>query len=275
MHLVSRDNPKIKLYLKLSESKKARLENGLFVLEGARLCSDAINEWKKGKLTIHSVFASESALEKYGDYIDSQLFEDEKSDVFYTVDEKLCQKISDTKASQGVYVIAEMSDNKLTEDCINPNGKYLILNNLQDPGNLGTLLRTADAVGVDGVVLSNNCCDLYNPKVLRSAMGSAFRIKTFVCNDFADCVKLMRGKGVKVWASVVDKDATSLVDADFSCGSAVVVGNEGNGLSESDAELCDERVTIRMQGNINSLNVAMAGGIILWEMMRNGDKNDR
>ena len=275
MHLVSRDNPKIKLFLKLSESKKARLENGLFVLEGARLCSDAIEEWKSGRLEIHSVFASESALEKYGDYIDSRLFEDEKSDVFYTLDEKLCQKISDTKASQGVYVIARMSDNKLTEDCINSKGKYLILNNLQDPGNLGTLLRTADAVGVDGVVLSNNCCDLYNPKVLRSAMGSVFRIKTYVCNDFAECVEMFRNKKVKTWASVVDKDATSLVDADFSYGSAIVVGNEGNGLSKEDAQLCDERVTIKMQGNINSLNAAMAGGIMLWEMTRNGDINDR
>lgn len=275
MHIVSRDNPKIKLYLKLAGSKKARQEAGLFVLEGARLCSDAISEWQSGRLEIHAAFASLSALEKYGDYIDARLFEDEKSDVFFTVDEKLCQKISDTKASQGVYIIARMSNNILSEDCIKSNGKYLILNNLQDPGNLGTLLRTADAVGVDGVILSNNCCDLYNPKTLRSAMGSIFRIKTYIHNDFAQVVDVFRSCGVKTWASVVDKDAVSLVNADLSCGSAVVVGNEGNGLAKEQAMLCDERVTIKMQGNINSLNAAMAGAIMLWEMTRNGDKNDR
>lgn len=275
MHIVSKDNPKIKLYLKLSGSKKTRQDMGLFVLEGARLCGDAIKEWQAGRLEIHTVFASKSALEKYKDYIDSHLFEDEKSDVFFTVDEKLCQKISDTKAAQGVYVIAKMNDNNLTENSINSNGKYLILNNLQDPGNLGTLLRTADAVGLNGVVLSNNCCDLYNPKTLRSAMGSIFRIKTFSCNDFAETVQMFRNKGVKTWASVVDKNVTSLINADFSAGSAVVVGNEGNGISKEHAGLCDERVTIRMQGNINSLNAAMAGAIILWEMTRNGDSNDR
>ena len=216
---------------------------GLFFIEGARLCGDALDEWRKGKLELAAVFASENALFKYKDYINPEYFEDDRSGIFYTVDDNICKKISDTKANQGVFAIVKSKDNSLNIDDIDSDGKYLILNNLQDPGNLGTLLRTADAVGISGVILSNNCCDIYNPKVLRSAMGSIFRVKVYVEND-------------------------------FSKGSAVVIGNEGNGLSNDDAMLCDERVTIKMHGNINSLNAAMAGGIILWEMKRNGVGNE-
>lgn len=273
MHIVSKDNPKIKLFCKLSNSKKARQEQGLFVIEGARLCSDAIAEWVSGRLDIHAAFASVSALEKYGDYIDAALFEDDKWGRFFTVDDKLCSVLSDTKASQGIYIIAAMKDNSLSEDKIKAEGRYLVLDNLQDPGNLGTLLRTSDAVGVDGVVLSNNCCDLYNPKTLRSAMGSVFRLNVFVCNDFSEAISALKNHGIKTYAAVVDSNARSVTDADFTGGCAVVIGNEGNGLSAADAALCDENVTIKMHGNINSLNAAMAGSIILWEMTRNGDEN--
>lgn len=274
MHIVSKDNPKIKLCVKLSGSKKSRQETGLFFIEGARLCGDALKEWEQKNLELVALFASENALLKYSDYIDPKLFEDSKSDIFYTVDESVCKKISDTKANQGVFAVAKAKDNRLCEGLINGNGKYLILNNLQDPGNLGTLLRTADAVGIDGVILCNNCCDIYNPKVLRSAMGSIFRVKVYVENDFSKVVEMLKNRGIKTSAAVVDKDAVSIIDADFSKGSAVVIGNEGNGLSKDDVMLCDEKVTIKMHGNINSLNAAMAGGIILWEMKRNSGNYD-
>ncbi len=274
MHIVSRDNPKIKLFLKLSSSKKTRQENGFFVLEGARLCGDALSEWKSGRLEIYAAFASETALEKYADYIDPALFSDEKSNVFFKVDEKLCAKISETQASQGVFMIAKIKDNTLNSDCINPDGKYLIMNNLQDPGNVGTILRTCDAVGVDGVIMTNNCCDLYNPKVIRSAMGSVFRLNVYAGSDFAETNNIFRSCGVKTMAAVIEKDAVSLDSADFSGGCAVVIGNEGNGLSHEDAMLCDEKITIKMQGNINSLNAAMAAGIILWEMTGRGNSDE-
>lgn len=274
MHIISKENPKIKLCNKLLRSKKSRQEMGLFFIEGARLCGDALDEWRKGKLELAAVFASENALFKYKDYINPEYFEDDRSGIFYTVDDNICKKISDTKANQGVFAIVKSKDNCLNIDDIDSNGKYLILNNLQDPGNLGTLLRTADAVGISGVILSNNCCDIYNPKVLRSAMGSIFRVKVYVENDFSKVIDMLKSKQLKTSAAVVDKDAVSIIDADFSKGSAVVIGNEGNGLSNDDAMLCDERVTIKMHGNINSLNAAMAGGIILWEMKRNGVGNE-
>ncbi len=270
MHITSKENPKIKLCMKLATSKKSRKENKMFFIEGARLCSDAIKEMQAGRLEIYGVFASKNSLEKYKDYIDVSLFEKDRNS-FFTVDEKLCKTVCNTQSEQDIFAAVKMNDNMLTEDSIKPGGKYLVLNNIQDPGNLGTLLRTADAVGIDGVVLSNHCCDLYSPKTLRSTMGSIFRIKTYVCDDFQKVLEIFGNKHIKTMAAVVDKKAVSVIDADYSKGCAVVVGNEGNGLSEEHANLCDEKITIKMHGNINSLNAAVAGAIILWEMNRKGE----
>ena len=273
MHIISKENPKIKLYLKLLQNKKARREEKLFVLEGARLCADAISEWREGRLGIYAAFASESALLKYSEYIDSELFNENKFNNFYTVSDEVAEKMSGTKGTQGVFIIAETDERLFSADSVNRDGKYIVLDNLQDPGNVGTILRTADAVGIDGAVLCNNCCELYNPKTIRAAMGSVFRVKVFFSSSLSEVCEIFKLCGVKTMAAVVDNDAKSITDADFSGGCAVVVGNEGNGLSCGDANSCDEKVTIKMHGNINSLNAAMAGGIILWEMLR-GDDHD-
>ncbi len=268
MLIASRDNPKIKLYLRLLSSKKARQSEGMYVVEGARLCADAIAEYKKGKLDIYAAFAAPSAVEKYADYIDPKLFED--GDRFYLLDEALAGRICDTKASQGIFIIAKMSDNIFNESSIKSNGRYLVLDNVQDPGNLGTVLRTADAVGADGVVLSNGCCDPYNPKAVRATMGSLFRLNIYLHEDFAGLCAMLDRLGIKTMAAVVDSGAVPVESADYSGGCAVIIGNEGSGIPKEHVRLCRERITIRMRGNANSLNAAMAAGIILWEMTGRG-----
>ncbi|MGN0594286.1 MAG: TrmH family RNA methyltransferase [Hominimerdicola sp.] len=273
MHIISKENPKIKLYLKLLQSKKARREENLFVLEGARLCSDAIKEWKYGRFDIYAAFAAESALLKYSEYVDYKLFNGEEFTNFYTISDEVAEKMSGTKGTQGVFIIARAEKKKFSLDHVTKNGKYIVLDNLQDPGNVGTILRTADAVGVDGVVMCNNCCELYNPKTIRSAMGSVFRVQIFSADSLDEVCEIFKLGGIKTMAAVVDSNAKSITDTDFSGGCAVVVGNEGNGLSNDDANACDEKITIKMHGNINSLNAAMAGGIILWEMLR-GDNRE-
>lgn len=266
MHISSRDNPKIKQYIKLAASKKYRNEMGMFVLEGARSCGDAFDMWQQEKLDITACFATPKALEKYGDYIKTEWFL--QHDRFFTIDEDIAVKMSDAQFPQGIFIAARKLDNTLSADRLKADGKYLILDNLQDPGNVGTLLRTADAVGIDAVIMCNDCCELYNPKVLRSAVGSVFRVTTMIADDLETVAELLKSKGIKLFASVIDKDAVSVTEAGFRGGCAVVLGNEGSGMSGEDAALCDERITIKMHGNINSLNVATAGSIILWEMCR-------
>lgn len=269
MHISSRDNPKIKHFVKLATSKKYRREAGQFVLEGARSCKDAFDSWLQNDLVITACFATNKALEKYSDYIDSSWFE--SFDQFYTIDEEISQKISDSQYPQGIFVIAEYSEKVLSGEFLDANGKYLILDDLQDPGNVGTLLRTADAVGVDAVIMCKNCCELYNPKVLRSAVGSIFRLNIYSAENLNIVAKAFEERRIRLYASVIDKDAVSVTNAGLGKGCGVVLGNEGNGLCADDVSLCDERITIRMHGNINSLNVATAGSIILWEMCRGDD----
>ena len=270
MFISSRDNPRIKRYIKLSANRKSRYQEGLFVIEGARVCRDAFEQWQNGKLNITSCFATHKAVEKYTDYIDPEWFN--KYEQFCFISDDVAQKMSDSEYPQGIFVEAEMIKTGFEISDEKTDGKYLILDDLQDPGNVGTLLRTAEAVGVDAVFMCG-CCDLYNPKVIRSAMGTVFRMRIIHTKSFSEVIKLLKGNSITVFASVIDENAESIINADFGGKSAMVLGNEGSGLSQNDVMLCDKKVTISMRGNTNSLNVASAGAILLWEMCKGGQKN--
>ena len=261
--VTSKENPNIKLFQKLVTSKKARDEHNMFLLEGLRLICDAIME----NLELHCVFITESTLEKHSEALN--LLKEKKLDkkIIFISDE-LGKKLSDTINPQGIYAICKKLDKIFNADKILVNGKYIILNNVQDPGNIGTIIRTADAVGIDGIILTGSCCDIYNPKVVRSTMGSIFRMKIWDCGDIAEVLKIFHNKKIKSYAAVVDADVHSLTECDFSGSCCVLIGNEGNGLTDETTALCDEKLTIKMHGNINSLNAAMAAGITMWEMLR-------
>ncbi len=268
MQITSKDNPNIKLLSKLLLNKKTRSETGLFVVEGMRNCLDLVEQSFDEKVKIQSLFYTEKALETYGKNFDLSCFDKIDDEKKFVITKEIADKISLEDNCQGVFLTAFKLDSRFCRENLDENGKYVVLNHLQDPGNIGTLLRTADAVGASGVIMTGNCCDLYNPKVVRSAMGSIGRVKIFVENDFEKVCKTFEKIGVKTLASVV-RNGVSVTEYDFSKSCAVVIGNEGQGLSENDADLCAEKITIQMHGNINSLNAAVAGTIILWEMFRN------
>lgn len=255
--ITSKDNPNIKLFRKLTESKKYRRETGMFTLEGARLISDALLE----NAELHSVFVTESFSDKQGEALNFP----SRTELFYITDE-LGKSISDTSSAQGIFAICKSIAKPHFSQTVKHGGRYLLLCGIQDPGNLGTIIRTADAVGLDGVFLSE-CCELYNPKVIRSTMGSLFRLNVLEVS-FEEIFPLFEQRGVPTYAAVIDRDAVSLTDCDFSEGGAVLIGNEGNGLPKDIAEQCTKKLTIKMNGNINSLNAAMAAGIIMWELVK-------
>lgn len=267
MLVSSRDNPNVKKLVKLISSKKERAESGEFVVEGMRNCVDIARACAEGKACVTAVFYTNEAIEKYSDILPTHyLFECGERNRFEITTE-LAEKISQGEGSQGVFVVAKKLDKILNADTIELNGKYVLLDHIQDPGNLGTILRTADAMGANGVVLCNNCCDLYNPKVVRSAMGSMARVPVFVENDFEKAVGFFRENGVETVASVIS-GGENITDFDFDRPCAVVIGNEGRGMSDEHVSMCDKSVTIGMHGNINSLNAATAATIIMWEMFR-------
>lgn len=256
----SKDNPKIKLFRKLMNSKKDRMRYKLFVLEGSRLVFDAV----KSGAAVRQIYFTESALLKYCDEIEEKISSDIKITV---ISDDIGKYISATENTQGVFAECSFSDNTSVSGFIKSDGKYAVLYKLQDPGNAGMIIRTADALGLDGVIFCESC-DVYNPKVVRATMGSMFRIPVYRDVNEDELFTALDDAGVKSYAAVVDLSANDVKSTDFSAGGAVFIGNEGNGLDADITAKCTGKITIRMSGNTESLNAAMAAGIIMWELMR-------
>ena len=260
LEISSKDNPKIKLYQKLSESKKHRRETGMFTLEGLRLIKDAVSE----NAVLHCAFITESCIAKHSEML--YFLPEYLSDKIHIITDEIAKKLSDTENSQGMFAICNTLDNYNFSDKIKNGNKFILLDNLQDPGNIGTIIRTADAVGIDAII-TVSCCDIYNPKVIRSTMGSLFRMPIFDM-PLDDAFLHFNNDNITSFAAVIDNDAISLDNCDFGEKAVVCIGNEGNGLSENTIKLCTHKLTIKMHGNINSLNAAMAAGIIMWELAK-------
>ena len=259
--VTSKDNEIIKLARKLSLSKKHRYENGMFLLEGLRICTDAVNE----NADISCILVSESAYEKNSEALAAII---EKSRRLCIITDELSEYISDTSSTQGIFGICKMLDKRKDFSKINNMGTYVVLVGIQDTGNLGTVIRTADAMGLTAVI-TVNCCDLYNPKTIRSTMGSLFRM-TVIDGDIEQVFGTLRQADIKTYAAVIDDDAASVTECSFKKdrGKAIFIGNEGNGLPREVVDMCDCKVTIRMCGSVNSLNAASAASILMWELVR-------
>ncbi|MBQ1186998.1 MAG: RNA methyltransferase [Clostridia bacterium] len=253
LKITSKENGNIKEISNLQKSSKFRKEQGVFVLEGVRLCEDALdNGFEPVK-----VFFSTSATEKYNYLLNKFLSYD-----IFEISDSLFNKISDTVSPQGVLCVFKIPE--LSNDSIKKSGKYIALENLQDPSNLGAISRTAEAFGIDGLILCG-CCDPYSSKSLRASMGALLRIPLYFTDDMFE---LFEKYNVKSFASVVTSDAESISNMDFGEGCAVIIGNEGNGISEITKEKSDYLFTIPMSGKAESLNAAVAASIIIWEMCK-------
>lgn len=256
--ITSKDNNSVKLFRKLMTSKKERMRHGLFVLEGSRLVFDAL----KNNVLIDKLFVTETALKRFGHEL--EIYENIS---ITCISDEIGDKISDTGSTQGIFAQCRFINGRDRLGILKKHGKYAVLFHIQDPGNAGMIIRTADAMGLDGVIFSGSC-DIYNPKVIRSTMGSIFRIPVFYGIDEEDIFLKLDNACIPSYAAVVDSSAKDLKTVDFSKGGAIIIGNEGNGLSFDIISKCTEQITIKMNGNIESLNAAMATGIIMWELMK-------
>ncbi len=261
MIITSVENPIVKLAAKLTASKKERMEQGLFVVEGLRLCLDAV----QSGVICRYVFITGDASRRYYNSLKPILSAGAQ---VYEVSDSVFSKVSDTASPQGVLCVCDMLDKKMELATIDRNGRFIALERIQDPGNLGTIIRTAEAIGISGVLLSSDCCDILNPKVIRATMGGVFRLPIYESQELdAVCVDL-RAMGFSTYAAVIEESAPGITQTAFPEGSVVFIGNEGNGLSQELCKACERQVTIEMAGRAESLNAAMAAGIIMWEMVR-------
>ena len=261
MAITSKDNPLIKEWRSLCSSASRRREAGAFVIEGARLCADAL----ASALTVETVLYTAAAKETYASTVEELCASARRAEEISPV---LAGYLADTMHPQGVFCVVKSLDNFLSLDKIDIMGLYGILEDIQDPGNMGTLFRTAEAFGLQGLILSSGCCDPYNPKVLRGSMGGVFRLPWMTAEDCAAVIPALQERGMTAYACVVDADAEAIQSAGMGKGSLCVIGNEGNGLRPSTVAVCARRVTIPMAGRAESLNASMAAGIAMWEMTK-------
>lgn len=242
-------NEKIKELVKL-QTAKGRKKAGMYLLEGEHLVEEAIKERAQIKLIV----VTSNRLEDYKKLLaqaDVQVLV-VSQDVFY--------KLSMTETTQGILAVVEI----VKQEILPHKGRFIVLDAVQDPGNLGTIVRTADAAGFDAVVLGTGTVDLYNDKVLRSMQGSHFHIPVFQAN-LQEYLPILKEKGVQVAVTALHRDSKDYSVLQGATDVAIVVGNEGQGVSDDVIDLADVVVTIPMFGKAESLNVSIASALLMYK----------
>ncbi len=254
-------NNRVKRVRALCAKSKARREEGVFIAEGIKMFFEAPRNW------VEEVYVSYSFYNKYKDSslqgIDYEIVADE---VFV--------KMSDTQTPQGILSVIKQPRYDLKQAVAASAGKnplFVLLEDIQDPGNLGTILRVCEGAGVDGVVMSKNTVDIFNPKVVRSTMGSIYRVPFFSVDELSAAIGLLKAVGVSVYAAAVDSEeggACVYDKADYTGPTAFLIGNEGNGLKPDTIKLASRCISIPMAGLVESLNAAIATAILVYEAAR-------
>ena len=278
--ITSLSNKSVREVVQLNQKAKARNKQDLFVVEGVKMFLEAPQE------RISRVYLAQRAekelREAYGRKLDKTGCEVVADDVF--------DKMSDTKTPQGIltlvkqyhYRLEELLERKQNRTCIDrktgrsisiiggvrkKNLMYLIVEDIQDPGNLGTIFRTGEAAGVDGIIMSSRTVDLYNPKTIRSTMGSVYRVPFVYTEDICHTIRILQEHDISVYAATLDGEKF-YDEYDYRKNTAFLIGNEGNGLRKETAACADAYISIPMEGNVESLNVAAASTVLFYEAYR-------
>lgn len=247
--------------IKSLKLRKYREELGLFFIEGLRMAEEAVKE----NARIVRVLMSDRFAE--GEAADSIIRWSEKSGCqAIVIPDSLFEEISDTKTPQGILMVAKSRFYEVDEILGNKN-YLLVLDSIQDPGNLGTIIRTADAAGFTGMIISKGCVDAYNPKVLRSTMGSIFRMPLCFADSLENVLKKIKLKGIRVYASHLSAKE-SCYEINLTNNIAIIIGNEANGISDEVLPYADKLVKIPMYGRTESLNASIAAGVLMFECVR-------
>ena len=253
--ITSTSNPQIKRLLQLQKKSKARTEENVFVVEGIRMFAEVPKE------RVEKVYISETLFNRKKLELNLQNFPVE------ILSDSVFQHVSDTKTPQGILCVIKQQKYLLEELLSVQNPHFVVLDNLQDPGNLGTIVRTAEGAGVDAIFMSRDCVDIYNPKTIRSTMGSIYRMPTIYIEDIPMLLEEFRKKGICSYAAHLEGKHS--YEAENYCGgTAILIGNEGNGLRQEVAEKADVWVQIPMQGKVESLNAAIAAAVLMFEVSR-------
>lgn len=262
--ITSTANAQVKDLVKLMKKSRARNEAGVFLAEGPRMVRELALDpsWRGG---VDRIYLSES----YAGKNQKEREELERTAKVEILSDPVFSHVSDTRTPQGILAVVrrKIYDMEAVLGGDPKQAHVLVLDNLQDPGNLGTIFRTAEAAGVTGLILSSDCVDIYNPKVIRSTMGAVFRMPFLYTDDTEGSIDELKAEGITVYAAHLAGDR-NYDEADYTSGCAFLIGNEGNGLRDSVAERADHRIIIPMLGRAESLNAAVAASVLMFEVSR-------
>ena len=253
--ITATSNKRIKWLVSLSEKAKERKKEKVFLVEGSKMFEEAEEKY------IREVYVSESYIEKNG--ISDKLVRTN----FETVSDEVFKKISDTKAPQGILCVMNQYEYTLEEILQKENPVLILLEDIQDPGNLGTILRTGEGAGIDGVIMTKDTVDIYNPKTIRATMGSIYRMPFLYVDSLEETIRTLQSKHIAVYAAHL-KGENYYDSFDFTKGTAFLIGNEGNGLKTETADMADSYLKIPMEGKVESLNAAIATSLLMYETYR-------
>ena len=248
--ITSRSNPLVARLKKLNSKRSVRREEGVFCGEGPKLLAEAL----KWGAEIETIISAEGA----------QLPPLPSNTRVVEVPENLLPVMADTETPQGIIFLVRGTKLHLPDSLT--GRRYLVLDGVQDPGNLGTIWRTADAFGADGLILCNGCADPWSPKTIRATMGAAFRMPVYEAS-LEDTAKKLLEAGIPLYATALREDTEDVRDVSLDK-AAVIIGSEGRGVSELALDLCQKTVKIPMTERCESLNAAIAASVVLWEMAR-------
>lgn len=253
--ITSTSNPQIKRILQLQKKSKARNEEQVFIVEGLKMFSEVPKNW------VEKVYISETLYNRKKQDLKLEDFDVE------ILSDKVFSHVSDTQTPQGILCIVRQQKHDFEELLSHENAHILVLDNLQDPGNMGTIVRTAEGAGVTAIFMSKDCVDIYNPKTIRSTMGSIYRVPFAYVEDTLDLLQKLKESGVKVYAAHLD-GKQNYDQENYIEKTAILIGNEGKGLREEVALQADIWVKIPMCGQVESLNAAIAAALFMYEVAR-------
>lgn len=253
--ITSAGNQRIKNIAALCQKSKERRLQKAFVVEGTKMFLEAPKDW------IQEVYVSESFLVKCK-------FRDRLQQTGYeVVSDEVFKRVADTKTPQGILCVLHTPCYE-PEQLLKKEAPLLVmLEDIQDPGNLGTIFRAAEGAGVDGVIMTRDTVDIFNPKVIRATMGSVYRMPFYYTQNLKDTIDILKNKGMQVYAAHL-QDSVCYDVPDYRSGCAFLIGNEGNGLKRETADAATCYIKIPMQGQVESLNAAVATSILMYEAAR-------
>lgn len=260
--ITSRSNSTIVKIGKLI-NKKARNEEQLFICNGIKLFEEAVN---------CNVDIAYIVINNNSKFSENVILKLKKCIKNYTkvicVTESVFEKVTDEKSPQGIVTVCKLLNNITTNFTFVENEKIMMLESVRDPGNVGTIIRNAAAFGIDTLILSSDCADVYSSKTVRAAMGAIFKVKIYVVDNFSNVILDLKNNGRKVMTAALTKKSRILSKNSLNQTDVIIIGNEGHGASDEVIGLCDETILIPMAENTESLNAAIAAAIFMWELTK-------